>query len=52
MRSDALSAAAALDEEMSSTGPRGTLHGVPVVIKESMDLDTLPSTAGFAGLSS
>jgi amidase len=49
---DALETAAALDAELLATGPRGPLHGVPVVIKESMDFAGLPSTGAFAALSS
>ena len=45
---DALSDAAALDAEYAATGPRGPLHGVPIVIKEAMDVKGLPSTAGYA----
>jgi amidase len=39
--------AAALDAEYALTGPRSALHGVPVVIKEAMDVKGLPSTAGY-----
>ncbi len=37
MNPDALATAAALDEEYASRGPRGPLHGVPVVIKDNLD---------------
>ena len=49
---DSLADAAALDEERAANGPRGPLHGVPIVIKESMDFVGLPSTMGYAGFSS
>lgn len=49
---DALATAAALDEELLTRGSRGPLHGVPIVIKESMDVAGLPSTAGYRGFSS
>ena len=49
---DALATAAALDAERLTQGPRGPLHGVPIVIKESMDVAGLPSTAGYRGFSS
>ena len=49
---DALKVAAAVDAELRATGPRSPLHGVPIVIKEAMDVAGLPSTAGFAGFSS
>lgn len=45
---DALSDAAALDAEYKVSGPRSPLHGVPIVIKEAMDVKGLPSTAGYA----
>src|SRR5258708_176710 len=34
---DALAIAAALDLERSAKGPRGPLHGVPVLIKDNFD---------------
>lgn len=43
----ALAEAAALDAEYAISGPRSPLHGVPVVIKEAMDVKGLPSTAGY-----
>ena len=43
----ALAEAQALDAEYALTGPRSPLHGVPVVIKEAMDVAGLPSTAGY-----
>ena len=52
MNPDALDDAAQLDEERLTNGPRGPLHGVPVVIKEAMDVEGLPSTFGLAALSS
>ena len=51
MNPDALEIAAALDEELRSTGPRGPLHGVPVVIKDNLDYAGLVTTAGFSGFS-
>ncbi|MDE2804915.1 MAG: amidase [Gemmatimonadota bacterium] len=52
MNPDALAAAAALDRELRTTGPRGPLHGVPVVIKDNLDYAGLVTTAGFDGFSS
>ena len=49
---NALADAAELDEERQTRGPRGPLHGVPVVIKEAIDVEGLPSTFGLAALSS
>ena len=51
MNPAALETAAALDEEYSVQGPRGPLHGVPVVIKDNMDMAGLVTTAGFEGFS-
>lgn len=38
--------AAALDRERAARGPRGPLHGIPLVIKDNFDLAGLPTTAG------
>jgi Asp-tRNA(Asn)/Glu-tRNA(Gln) amidotransferase A subunit family amidase len=46
---DALDVAAALDREYATTGPRGPLHGVPVVIKDNIDYAGIPTTAGWEG---
>lgn len=51
MNPEALAIAAALDEELRTTGPRGPLHGVPVVLKDNMDYAGLVTTAGFDGFS-
>ena len=51
MNPGALRTAAALDEEYASRGPRGPLHGVPVVIKDNLDYGGLVTTAGFSGFS-
>lgn len=48
----ALAEAEALDAEYALTGPRSPLHGVPILIKEAMDVKGLPSTAGYDGFSS
>ena len=48
---DALAIARALDEEYRTSGPRGPLHGVPVVIKDNLDYAGLVTTAGFWGFS-
>ena len=52
MNPDALATAAALDVEYAGTGPRGPLHGVPVVIKDNIDYGGLVTTAGWEGFSS
>lgn len=48
----ALAEAEALDLELKTSGPRSPLHGVPIVIKEAMDVKGLPSTAGYHRFSS
>ena len=52
MNPEALAVAAALDAEYRSKGPRGPLHGVPMVIKDNIDYGGLVTTAGFSGFSS
>jgi Asp-tRNA(Asn)/Glu-tRNA(Gln) amidotransferase A subunit family amidase len=45
--------AEALDRERRERGPRGPLHGVPIVLKDNYDLAGMPTTAGslaMAGL--
>ncbi len=51
MNPDALRIAAALDAEFAATGPRGPLHGVPVVVKDNLDYGGMVTTAGFDGFS-
>ena len=51
MNPEALTRAAFLDGEYASTGPRGPLHGVPVVIKDNIDYGGLVTTAGYEGFS-
>jgi amidase len=48
---DALSVADALDQERKAKGPRGPLHGVPVLIKDNIDTaDKMMTTAGSLAL--
>jgi len=48
---DALAIAAALDQERKAKGPRGPLHGVPVLIKDNIDTaDRMMTTAGSLAL--
>jgi amidase len=48
---DAASIADALDKERASKGPRGPLHGVPVLIKDNVDTaDRMMTTAGSLAL--
>src|SRR5690242_5122367 len=43
----ALEEAQALDRERKAKGPRSPLHGVPVMIKDLIDVAGLPTTAGY-----
>ena len=48
---DATSIAAALDQERKSKGPRGPLHGIPVLIKDNIaTADRMMTTAGSLAL--
>src|SRR4029077_3291135 len=48
---DALQIADALDQERRSKGPRGPLHGVPMLIKDNIDTsDRMNTTAGSLAL--
>ena len=46
----ALEEADALDRERAASGPRGPLHGIPVVVKDNFDVAGLPTTAGAIAL--
>src|SRR5579864_9342835 len=48
---DALSIADALDQERKAKGPRGPLHGIPMLIKDNIDTaDRMMTTAGSLSL--
>lgn len=47
---DAREEAAALDAERAESGPRGPLHGIPVVVKDNIDTSQMPTTAGTLSL--
>jgi amidase len=48
---DALAIAAALDRERREKGPRGPLHGIPVLLKDNIDThDAMTTTAGSLAL--
>ena len=51
MNPNALKEAAELDRELAQKGPRGPLHGVPIVVKDNIDVAGLVTTAGFSGFS-
>lgn len=48
---DALAIAGALDAERRAKGPRGPLHGIPIVLKDNIDTaDRMTTTAGSLAL--
>jgi amidase len=48
---DAMEIAASLDRERATSGPRGSLHGIPVVLKANIDTgDGMHTTAGSLAL--
>ena len=48
---DALAIAASLDRERQEKGPRGPLHGIPVLVKDNLDTaDKMLTTAGSLAL--
>ena len=47
----ALADARALDEERRAKGPRGALHGIPILVKDNIETaDPIPTTAGSLAL--
>jgi aspartyl-tRNA(Asn)/glutamyl-tRNA(Gln) amidotransferase subunit A len=44
----ALAEAARLDDELRTTGSRGPLHGVPIVVKDNIDVAGMPTRLGSA----
>ena len=51
MNPRALAQADSLDRLYERSGPVGPLHGVPVVVKDNMDMVEMVTTAGFLGFS-
>ena len=48
---DAMQIAEQLDEEMRRQGPRGPLHGIPILVKDNIDTaDRMTTTAGSLAL--
>src|SRR5882724_10424499 len=46
----ALDEARALDSERKAKGPRGPLHGIPIVMKDVFDTYDMPTTGGYLPL--
>ncbi|MFC5651471.1 amidase family protein, partial [Paenibacillus solisilvae] len=46
----ALETAIELDKERKTKGPRGPLHGIPVILKDNYDTADMPTTGGSASL--
>ncbi|MBI4519240.1 MAG: amidase, partial [Gemmatimonadetes bacterium] len=42
--------ARALDEERQASGPRGPLHGIPIILKDNYDTADMPTTASSLAL--
>jgi amidase len=48
---EAIAQARALDAERAARGPRGPLHGIPILIKDNIETaDAMPTTAGSLAL--
>lgn len=47
---DALVQADALDRERAEKGPRGPLHGIPVLVKDNYDTHDMPTSGGTLAL--
>jgi amidase len=48
---DAIAIAVALDRERKATGPRGPLHGIPILLKDNIDTaDRMKTSAGSLAL--
>lgn len=46
----ALADADALDKERAAKGPRGPLHGIPILVKDNYDTTDMPTSGGTLGL--
>lgn len=47
---DAVAEAEALDRERAASGPRGPLHGIPIILKDNYDTVDMPTSAGTLAL--
>ena len=50
LNAEAIADAEALDRERAVRGPRGPLHGIPIILKDNYDTADLPTTAGTLAL--
>ncbi len=50
VNANALNDARALDAERITSGPRGPLHGIPVLLDDTIDVHGLPTTGGSIAL--
>ena len=50
LNAGALAQADALDRERAANGPRGPLHGIPVLVKDNFDTHDMPTSAGALAL--
>jgi Asp-tRNA(Asn)/Glu-tRNA(Gln) amidotransferase A subunit family amidase len=50
MNPKALEIADALDRERAARGPRGPLHGIPIVVKDNFETADMPTTGGSLAL--
>jgi Asp-tRNA(Asn)/Glu-tRNA(Gln) amidotransferase A subunit family amidase len=50
LNSTAIAEAEALDRERAATGPRGPLHGIPVLVKDNYDTADMPTSGGTLAL--
>ena len=50
VNANALAEADVLDAERATSGPRGPLHGVPVIVKDNFDTVDMPTTGGIIAL--
>lgn len=48
--SNAVALARQMDEELKQGRQRGPLHGIPVILKDNIDTDDMPTTAGATAL--
>jgi amidase len=50
LNSNALMIADGLDDERRTKGPRGPLHGIPILLKDNIDTEDMMTTAGSLAL--